>query len=266
MNATRWMSLSEFVKHLGREGIAKVEEDENIPGTWFITWIDTSPAALARSDALKKMERAKLDDESRQRKFLENQIRVAQKQAEAHADGAPASEPQGHLPDRDPEKQPIKIGFAAKLKGKESEPAVPGETSSAENAPATAATDKASASAAHPAPAAAASAAPVKVGLSLTTGAAAAGPARPLGFNALKAASKAASAARTSGSGATMGASADAGPSAGPAPASAAAAAPTRMSAAEQIMHEEMERKRRLQMRDAGRHGQGQGPVKRMRL
>ncbi|ORX60358.1 hypothetical protein DM01DRAFT_1332516 [Hesseltinella vesiculosa] len=45
MNATRWNSLSEFVRHLGREGICKVDETER--GYW-ITWIDNSPQALAR--------------------------------------------------------------------------------------------------------------------------------------------------------------------------------------------------------------------------
>ena len=28
MNATRWVSLSEFVKHLGRTGVARVEDSE----------------------------------------------------------------------------------------------------------------------------------------------------------------------------------------------------------------------------------------------
>lgn len=78
MNATRWVSLSEFVKHLGREGIAKVEEitDEGQFG-WYVSWIDNSPAALARQDALQKMERAKMDEEGRMRKFLKEQIERA---------------------------------------------------------------------------------------------------------------------------------------------------------------------------------------------
>ncbi|SNX82326.1 related to RTS2 - Basic zinc-finger protein, involved in UV response and DNA replication [Melanopsichium pennsylvanicum] len=71
MNATQWTSLSEFVKHLGREGIVQAEDTEQ---GWYITWIDNSPAALARQDALQKMERAKMDDEQRQRRLLEEQI------------------------------------------------------------------------------------------------------------------------------------------------------------------------------------------------
>lgn len=83
MNATRWVSLSEFAKHLGREGIAHVEEitNEGEHG-WYLTWIDRSPGALARQDALQKMERAKMDEEGRMRKFLKDQIEKAKEQEE----------------------------------------------------------------------------------------------------------------------------------------------------------------------------------------
>mgnify|MGYP002720765433 FL=1 len=82
MNATRWVSLSEFVKFLGRAGIAKVEGSEL---GWFISWIDTSSTARARQDAIKKMDRAKIDDEQRSRKELDEQIRRAQEQyAQSH--------------------------------------------------------------------------------------------------------------------------------------------------------------------------------------
>ena len=74
MNATRWVSLSEFVKHLGRSGIAKVEASDL---GWFIEWIDTSTTALARQDALRKMERTKVDDEQRTRKLIDEQIHRA---------------------------------------------------------------------------------------------------------------------------------------------------------------------------------------------
>ena len=46
MNATRWVTLTEFVKHLGRSGIAKVDETEK---GWFLAWIDNSPKALAKA-------------------------------------------------------------------------------------------------------------------------------------------------------------------------------------------------------------------------
>ena len=75
MNATRWVSLSEFVKFLGRAGIAKVEGSEL---GWFISWVDNSSTARARQDAIKKMDRAKMDDEQRSRRELDEQIRRAQ--------------------------------------------------------------------------------------------------------------------------------------------------------------------------------------------
>ena len=46
MNATKWLSLSEFVKHLGRTGVVRVEETEK---GFFISWIDNSPKALAKA-------------------------------------------------------------------------------------------------------------------------------------------------------------------------------------------------------------------------
>jgi DNA/RNA-binding protein KIN17 len=46
MNATRWVTLTEFCKHLGRSGIARVDETEK---GWFIAWIDSSPKALAKA-------------------------------------------------------------------------------------------------------------------------------------------------------------------------------------------------------------------------
>ena len=46
MNATRWVTLSEFVKHLGRTGVAKVDETEK---GWFLAWIDSSPKALEKA-------------------------------------------------------------------------------------------------------------------------------------------------------------------------------------------------------------------------
>ena len=46
MNSTRWVTLTEFVKHLGRSGIAKVDETEK---GWFLAWIDSSPKALAKA-------------------------------------------------------------------------------------------------------------------------------------------------------------------------------------------------------------------------
>ena len=79
MNATRWLSLTEFTKHLGRTGVAHVDETEK---GWFITWIDNSPKALAKSEASQKKERGDIDDETRQRRLIEEQITRARREGE----------------------------------------------------------------------------------------------------------------------------------------------------------------------------------------
>ncbi|KAK0548907.1 hypothetical protein OC846_002509 [Tilletia horrida] len=127
MNATKWLSLSEFVKHLGREGIAHVEETEE---GFFLEWIDTSPAALARQDALQKLNRQKQSDEQRERKLLQQQIERAAA-AEAEAEGAASGSVEGdqevsqdaessikgsaaHTLERPPDAAPLKLGFSLK--------------------------------------------------------------------------------------------------------------------------------------------------------
>jgi DNA/RNA-binding protein KIN17 len=49
MNSTRWVTLTEFIKYLGRAGIVHVDETEK---GWFIAWIDSSPKALAKAVSL----------------------------------------------------------------------------------------------------------------------------------------------------------------------------------------------------------------------
>ncbi|KAF7291651.1 Kin17-mid domain-containing protein [Mycena chlorophos] len=71
MNATRWVTLTEFIKHLGRAGIARVDETEK---GWFIAWIDNSPKALAKQEASMKKDRAAMSDEQRERILISEQI------------------------------------------------------------------------------------------------------------------------------------------------------------------------------------------------
>ncbi|RKO91199.1 domain of Kin17 curved DNA-binding protein-domain-containing protein, partial [Blyttiomyces helicus] len=74
MNSTKWDSLSEFVKHLGREGLCEVDET---PKGWFMKWIDRSPEALAKQEAILKKERAEKTEEEREQKALAEQIEKA---------------------------------------------------------------------------------------------------------------------------------------------------------------------------------------------
>ncbi|KAK9895276.1 hypothetical protein P389DRAFT_137282, partial [Cystobasidium minutum MCA 4210] len=80
MNATKWVTLTGFVQYLGKNGICHVDETEK---GWFISWIDTSPKALAKQDAALKKERQDLGDEERQRRMINEQIeRVKAMEAE----------------------------------------------------------------------------------------------------------------------------------------------------------------------------------------
>lgn len=84
MNSTKWASLSEFAKHLGRSGICRVEEDEKkteqgVTGASSLTisWIDNSPENLRRQEALKKRERQDKGDEEQEQRMIREQIRRA---------------------------------------------------------------------------------------------------------------------------------------------------------------------------------------------
>ncbi|OAQ96177.1 hypothetical protein LLEC1_02802 [Akanthomyces lecanii] len=80
MNATKWPSLTEFAKHLGREGICRVEEnDKGI----HITWVDNSPDALKRQEALRRKEAQNQGDEEIEQRMIKEQIRRAQANAAA---------------------------------------------------------------------------------------------------------------------------------------------------------------------------------------
>ncbi|ORX70013.1 HsKin17 protein, partial [Linderina pennispora] len=105
MNATKWATLSEFVMYLGREGKCKVEETER---GWFVQWIDNSPEALARKEAILKKERQEMDDEQLEHRLLKEQIRRARK-AEA-----PASTAEATGLKRDTQ-QPIRLSLKPKL-------------------------------------------------------------------------------------------------------------------------------------------------------
>lgn len=75
MNATRWSSLTEFAKYLGREGICRVEDIEG-KGI-HISWIDNSPEALRRQEALRRKETMDRGDEEREQMIIQEQIRRA---------------------------------------------------------------------------------------------------------------------------------------------------------------------------------------------
>ncbi|KAI1827879.1 domain of Kin17 curved DNA-binding protein-domain-containing protein [Xylaria intraflava] len=79
MNATKWPSLTEFAKHLGRESICRVEEtDKGI----HIAWIDDSPDAIRRREAARRQKMQEQGDKREQR-IIQEQISRAKKDAAA---------------------------------------------------------------------------------------------------------------------------------------------------------------------------------------
>jgi DNA/RNA-binding protein KIN17 len=114
MNATKWASLTEFAKYLGREGICRVEEEEEDSngrgGGLMVSWIDNTPEALRRQDALRKKERQDRGDEEREWKGIREQIAKARK--EGQADDQDADDEARTLQRKDGET--IKLTFAPK--------------------------------------------------------------------------------------------------------------------------------------------------------
>ncbi|KAL9128670.1 MAG: hypothetical protein Q9217_002698 [Psora testacea] len=108
MNSTRWSSLTEFAKHLGREGLVRVEENDK---GLHISWIDNSPEALRRAEAIRKKERQDKGDEEREQKMIREQIERAKIDAEAKAK-AEANDFDGELRRLDGDK--IKLSFGMK--------------------------------------------------------------------------------------------------------------------------------------------------------
>ncbi len=71
MNSTQWLTLTDYVKWLGRKGICVVDETEK---GWFVTYIDRDPETMRRQAEAEKKRKLDLDDTQRQQMFLEKQV------------------------------------------------------------------------------------------------------------------------------------------------------------------------------------------------
>ncbi|KIL66787.1 hypothetical protein M378DRAFT_160286 [Amanita muscaria Koide BX008] len=110
MNATRWVTLTEFAKHLGRSGIARVDETEK---GWFIAWIDNSPKTLSKQEATLKKERATMNDEQRERMLIAEQIERAA-DADKNESSSSATPPREEGLKRDEAAEKVVLSFAPK--------------------------------------------------------------------------------------------------------------------------------------------------------
>ncbi|KAL8170213.1 hypothetical protein V2J09_022017 [Rumex salicifolius] len=75
MNSTKWATLTEFVKHLGRTGQCKVEET---PKGWFITYIDRDSETLFKERQKNKRIRADIVEEEKNEREIRRQIERAE--------------------------------------------------------------------------------------------------------------------------------------------------------------------------------------------
>lgn len=75
MNSTRWVTLTGFVKWLGKTGKCIVDETEK---GWFITYIDRDPDTIAKEERKNKKLKMDKDDEERTLEFIEKQVKHAQ--------------------------------------------------------------------------------------------------------------------------------------------------------------------------------------------
>ncbi|KAF8626004.1 hypothetical protein AX17_006727 [Amanita inopinata Kibby_2008] len=123
MNATRWVTLTEFAKHLGRSGVARVDETEK---GWFLAWIDNSPKALAKAEASLKKERATMNDEQRERLLISEQIERAAEEAEQNESSSSGSPPVEEGLKREEGAEKVVLSFATKPAQETSSPAVTG--------------------------------------------------------------------------------------------------------------------------------------------
>ncbi|XP_043473199.1 DNA/RNA-binding protein KIN17 [Leptopilina heterotoma] len=71
MNATMWLTLTGFVKWLGRSGKCVVDETEK---GWFITYVDRDPEAIASQEKQAKKEKMDRNEEERMMAFIEKQV------------------------------------------------------------------------------------------------------------------------------------------------------------------------------------------------
>ncbi|KAJ4961765.1 hypothetical protein NE237_021675 [Protea cynaroides] len=71
MNSTQWVTLTEFVKYLGRTGQCKVEET---PKGWFMTYIDRDSETLFKERLKTKRLKSDVVEEERQERAIKKQI------------------------------------------------------------------------------------------------------------------------------------------------------------------------------------------------
>lgn len=77
MNATKWTTLSDFVKEMGRSGLCRVEDRED---GWWMSYIDRSAAEKDRK--AREMDKSRVAEEERAENLLKRQLELAKRMKE----------------------------------------------------------------------------------------------------------------------------------------------------------------------------------------
>eukprot|EP00019_Armaparvus_languidus_P011583 CAMPEP_0168582608 /NCGR_PEP_ID=MMETSP0420-20121227/2079_1 /TAXON_ID=498008 /ORGANISM="Pessonella sp." /LENGTH=302 /DNA_ID=CAMNT_0008617119 /DNA_START=290 /DNA_END=1198 /DNA_ORIENTATION=- len=85
MNSTSWGSLTAYLRYLGEQGLATVEDT---PKGIFITYIDQTPDTVKRAKEKEKVERAEARDAARFQKSIDKRV------AQLTSDEGPVKEPE----------------------------------------------------------------------------------------------------------------------------------------------------------------------------
>ncbi|OEL30217.1 DNA/RNA-binding protein KIN17 [Dichanthelium oligosanthes] len=92
MNSTKWATLTEFVKFLGREGYCKVEDT---PKGWFMTYIDRDSEKAVKARLKRKRIKSDMAEDERQERMIARQIERAQKSLAKANDGDDSNAAEG---------------------------------------------------------------------------------------------------------------------------------------------------------------------------
>ena len=97
MNATIWVTLTGFVKWLGRTGQCVVDETEK---GWYVTYIDRDPETLAAQEKKAKKQKMDKDDEERMMEFIEKQVEKGQQETSVQNEAymEPLTRPENDTP------------------------------------------------------------------------------------------------------------------------------------------------------------------------
>ncbi|OQR70080.1 DNA/RNA-binding protein KIN17-like, partial [Tropilaelaps mercedesae] len=116
MNSTRWLTLTEFVKWLGKEGICAVDETEK---GWFVAYIDRTSEAILAEERRSKKAKLDRDDEKRTQKYIQLQLDRLKEREQDFVPSKEISEDDRMLK-RENQNERVKLSFSGASTSKES--------------------------------------------------------------------------------------------------------------------------------------------------